>query len=551
MASAGGANDRNPPEGWNGSASLSSLHSGLSHGHSSGRGVSKRPIAGSLSTPTLGAPPPGFNSGNDDSRNNTIWGSKGTVNTNGNPMDGMDGHRSSSFNNLAAVFGSGLAESINDAVLTDTFFSPEKKQGQPDLNYARQSRQTALRMGRAGESSIGSSHKAPEAPNMYPSFEPSNHRSGSMPMYGGAGAGARGPPGRDDYSRDQQNQSVGGLYADQGYGTAFGGRDNRNAHQGGYMMKDLGTTVTEPQESRGGPRSDDADLQRGMKNLWSSDNDKTPKTGGAPKDAREVQRQSEDELRPFAWDVRHHEPSRALVIMRASTLVAADVRATCELFGVIDAFRSDFADRGVFFVSYYDMRCAQYAAAELLLKLQPPAANEDKILVQFSVPLNSSSQFDDSLVVLNDVPMDMNIESLAQMLSSYGAVRSLRSLGGNYGGTSFVAEYHDVQDAKQAVLELESTQPWGPNVSVEVGARNPSDRKRGRELLALIGRWRHGESSPDASRRHPTSHGGPGSRGSGGGRYGGHYEQPHTNYIPGSHAPRHDMRYDRSGGPDR
>mmetsp|Transcript_14803 Transcript_14803/g.35790 ORF Transcript_14803/g.35790 Transcript_14803/m.35790 type:complete len:747 (+) Transcript_14803:2306-4546(+) len=469
----------------------------------------------------------------------------------------MDEQRSSSFNNLAAVFGSGLAESINDAVLTDSFFaSADKKQG--DLNYARQSRQTALRMGRGAGDSIGASHKAPEAGNLFASFDAPNHRATSVPKYGGGGgggggSGGRGPSGRDDYSRGQ-DQSVPGLYTDHGYGTAFA--KDRSTHQGGggNYMKDLGMTVTEPQESRGRPRPDDGtmDLQRGMQNLWSSSDDQQPKGGAAPKDAREIQREAEDDMRPFAWDVRHHEASRTLVIMRASALSAADVRAACELFGVIDAFRSDFADRGIFFVSYYDMRCSEYAAMELLPKLQRPGANGDKLLVQFCVPLNSSSQFDDSLVVLTDVPMDMNIESLAQMLSSYGAVRSLRSLGGNYGGTSFVAEYHDVQDAKQAVLELESTQPWGPNVSVEIGARNPSDRKRGRELLALIGRWRHGESSPDPSRRHPSAHGGHAAAHAGAGRYAGHHDQhSHTNYIPSSHAPRHDIRYDRGGGPDR
>jgi len=506
----------------------------------SGQGEGLRPIGGGLSSNSLGVPPPGFNSGSDASTNQ-MWTSKDSTNNNNNTNnssnrpEGLDGSRSSSFNNLAAVFGNGLAESINDAVLTDTFFSSDQQQG--DLNYARQSRQTALRMGRGGGDSMGSSHKGPDAGQLFAPFD-AHQRSGSVPKYGGGGGSGRGASGREEYSRDAADRSVGGLYSDHGsgYGTAFA--KDRNAQGGGY-------TVTEPNSRGRGGRPDDGtmDLQRKMKNLWSSD-DQPPKSGGGT-DVRELQRQAEDDMRPFAWDTRHHEPSRALVIMRASTISAADVRAACEVFGVIDTFRSDFADRGIFFVSYCDMRCAQYAAMELLPKLQRPGEIGDKILVQFCVPLNSSSQFDDSLVVLNDVPMDMNIESLAQMLSSYGAVRSLRSLGGNYGGTSFVAEYHDVQDAKQAVLELESTQPWGPDVSVEIGARNPSDRKRGRELLALIGRWRHGESSSDSNRRRLSPHSGHG------GRYGGHHEQPRTTYIPGSHAPRHDIRYDRGGGPDR
>jgi hypothetical protein len=272
----------------------------------------------------------------------------------------------------------------------------------------------------------------------------------------------------------------------------------------------------------------------------------------------EAQMQAEEDLRPFTWDVRHHDASRALVVLRASAIPANDVRAICEAFGVVESFRSDFAERGVFFVSYYDMRCAQYAAQELQPHLQ---RLESAAFVQFCVPLNSSSQNDESLVVLNDVPSNMNIEHLASMVSSYGAVRSLKSLGGNYGGSSFVVEYHDVQDAKQAVLELESTQPWGPDVSVEVGARNPSDRKRGREILALIGRWRHGGTShggininaPQSRRQPPADprmYGGP--PGQSHSPRGMVHRPPspetaHTSYIPGA---RHDVRYDRGGHPE-
>jgi len=39
-------------------------------------------------------------------------------------------------------------------------------------------------------------------------------------------------------------------------------------------------------------------------------------------------------------------------------------------------------------------------------------------------------------------------------------------------------------------LELESSEPWGPMVRVEVGMRNPSKRRQAKDLLRLIGRWR-------------------------------------------------------------
>ena len=68
--------------------------------------------------------------------------------------------------------------------------------------------------------------------------------------------------------------------------------------------------------------------------------------------------------------------------------------------------------------------------------------NGDRAFVQFGVPLNSSSQNHESLVVLNDVPMNMNIENLTSMLSSYGAVRSLKAWVETTEDLPFVVEYH-------------------------------------------------------------------------------------------------------------
>lgn len=207
---------------------------------------------------------------------------------------------------------------------------------------------------------------------------------------------------------------------------------------------------------------------------------------------------SEAELQPFLWEPRQGEPSRCLVIIRAPSLHVPDVRSTCEAFGVLETFRADFADRGIFFVGYYDIRSAQYAALELqscLNGMLSPEGSEKDVLVFYCVPLNSSTQQDESVLVLTGIPQDENDESVLSMLSAYGSVRSLTRQGGSYGGSSFVAEFHDVQDAKQALLELETTQPWGSDVAVEVGTRSPVDRKRGRELLALIGRWRQSRTT--------------------------------------------------------
>lgn len=481
---------------------------------------------GALSAP----PPPGFNPGKAraDGISETLWSE------NQGPSRGQHG-RTSSFNNLAEALGSGLAESMDDAtngehtkaMLTDNFLFNAKD----DISYARHSRHAASRLLGAGQSreTFGISHKAPEPGSLFASFD--SGERGHAKRVGGVSTDAFVDYSKEHHaSKSDNNGNISSAFSSNSTGGRLGGADfNPYQTTPTYetprvaASKNLGMTVTEPDTYGRGvapsSRSHDGTygLQREMQRLWS-DRDPEPTSSqsvgsrGGETWASEMQLEAEDELRPFCWDVRHHDASRALAIVRAASLAASDVRAICEGYGAIESFRSDFVERGVFFVSYYDMRCAQIAAMELQPRLQKLGPSAQRVLVQFCVPLNSSSHNDDSLVVLMDVPPEMSIESLAGMLSSYGAVRSLKSIGGNYGGNSFIVEYHDVQDAKQAVLELEGTQQFGPNVSVEVGARNPSDRKRGRELLALIGRWRHGGGGAPNS-RHPPA-GAPG-------RYGG------------------------------
>ena len=210
--------------------------------------------------------------------------------------------------------------------------------------------------------------------------------------------------------------------------------------------------------------------------------------GGASQTDLSAQ-QAEAEIYPFLWDIDRHKPSRTLCILRVGWLRAPDVRNACEAYGVLDSFRSDFSSRGIFFCSYYDIRSAQYAAVELQAVLQRLLILQrggDEAVVRYCLPLSSSSQFDESQLCLTDLPPQVDEGHLAAMLSSYGAVRSVYP----HGPGAFLVEFYSVQDAKQALLELDSSQPWGPRVGIETGARNPVERKRGRELLATLSRWR-------------------------------------------------------------
>jgi len=557
--------------------------------------------------------------------------------------------RTSSFNNIAAALGNGLAESMEDATrgdhlsnshhknelnqnqndtsdvptnLTDNFFNPSKNN---DMTYERHKRHAASRLlGAAGASSSSPiSHKESEAGSLFtedisPSFtnrnndnhtRSDNNNIDSRNLGGRQSVGMKGSSTvSSPFSHDPTVAAFHPSYETTAISSTLQFNSNqskdtrdieRNDHGKSRLpvTKDLGCTVMEPSDSSyGGGRGTNipthnfshygstrivksdvvttygiqADMQN--LNLWSESGGSRG-DGGSSKNLKHTSPNrvserndggvgladhlgspsqaidAEDELRPFTWDTNHHEPSRTLAILNASTIPSNEVISYCENFGVTEAFRSEFLERlGVVFISFFDMRCAQFAAMQLPAILQRLMGGNGRVQVKFCVPLNSSSQSDESLVVINDLPHQIGLDNLGRILSSFGAIRSLKNLEGGTYGDSFVAEFHDVQDARKVVFELESSQPWGPDVSIEVGGRNLTDRKKGRELLAMLGRWRNqgggGQGRPlnrgrqagksaDTYRSHADSRG----MGHRDGRYErglSHEEQtPHLGYGPG------------------
>jgi hypothetical protein len=228
-------------------------------------------------------------------------------------------------------------------------------------------------------------------------------------------------------------------------------------------------------------------------------------------------RQCITELQPFLWGVGQVKASRTIAIYNATALRAPEVRSACENYGVLETFRADFVSRGIYFASFLDIRSAQYAAQELQASLQRVAlmhGGSEEVMIRYCIPLNSSTQFDESQILISDLPDDANESALVSMLSSYGSIHGVRSQGVG----SYLVEFHNLQDAKQALLELDSSQPWGPNTAVEVGLRNPVERRRGRELLSILSRWRQsmgtsGGSAAASSAGRPVSRPAPGSTG--------------------------------------
>jgi len=484
---------------------------------------------GALSAP----PPPGFGEGPEERTRRAsqlLWSvpDDGPVVANEDIASSgwykQANHHTTSFTNLVAVLGSGLAESMDDSTRDQKnygdgldFYDPEL-----ELSLARQSRHAASRL-------IGTSGNSPNRGVIGPGVV---YRGGSPPLSLSSKPVRRAltpepsypsstfadiPEGEQMPQEAERPFSVEADLHRQSTPLGIFGRGSARAPP----TRDLGVTVMEPgpmdrnsappnlfegilsQRPSSSQSRGSNELERDMQALALEDQRRSPYSTSSPTEMS--QHRSEIELHPFVWDVRGTEPSRALVILRASCLHIPDVRSTCEAFGVLETFRSDFSDRGVIFVGYYDIRSAQYATLELEACLKRVAMSErgdSDVRVQYCVPLNSSSAHDESFIVISDIPSGVSEESITSILSSYGSIRSLNRQGeSQYGVSSFVIEFHNVQDAKQALMELESTQPWGPDVLIEEGTRSPAKRKRGRDLLALIGRWR--QESTSTSRATP------------------------------------------------
>ena len=203
--------------------------------------------------------------------------------------------------------------------------------------------------------------------------------------------------------------------------------------------------------------------------------------------------------------------TRGLAILYASTLHVPDVRSTCEAFGALESFRSDFGEsKGVFFATFYDLRSAQLAVVELpkvLNKLSKTGGDADRVQVNYCVPLNSSSVTDESMLMLSNLPGTVDEQDLNHVLSSFGEVRAIQyqanmsSEEDDEGNelVSYMIEFYDVQDARQALLELEQTNPWGTKAKVKVGTRSPTKRKQGKELIILMSCWRQSVKGPASS----------------------------------------------------
>jgi RNA recognition motif-containing protein len=229
------------------------------------------------------------------------------------------------------------------------------------------------------------------------------------------------------------------------------------------------------------------------------------------------------ELTPFVWSTfpsskeshglgqggdenENRPPSRALVLVGTRLFDVSDVKTACDYFGSLSYFRPEFSkDRGLIFLAYHDLRSAILAAHELKQHLEamvhPRSAVREYLKnnldVLFSTSLNSSSPMDESILLISNLSATLDEKRFHSMMKSYGMIRSIyfhsdRADSDGHELVSCTVEFHDIQDARQALLELESTNPSG-SANVTHRSRTVNERKVGQKLLVLIAQWRHGD----------------------------------------------------------
>lgn len=218
------------------------------------------------------------------------------------------------------------------------------------------------------------------------------------------------------------------------------------------------------------------------------------------------------ELEPFVWEQNDSNntklmyPSRALAIFGLVHLQLSEVKSTCEAFGSLLYFRSEFfSTKGVLLIAYHDLRSARHAAGELESYLkQMIASNEpgsrslsnQTVKVMYCTSLTSSSERDESALVISNLPFSVQDHDVSDLLTStFGALRSIQSEANG----CYIVEFFDIQDASHALLEIQSTMPWGASPVVTTKLRQDYERKRGQDLFALISKWRQNNSKQNTN----------------------------------------------------
>lgn len=202
-----------------------------------------------------------------------------------------------------------------------------------------------------------------------------------------------------------------------------------------------------------------------------------------------------NELSPFI----NESESRALILFHSPSISQNLIKDSCSKYGVLYYIRPEFHNKGVTFLSYFDLQAATSAKENLSQSLGPQAESS----VHYSVMLHATnSNTEEYKLVVKNLPTTNGSENDIQMIfARYGALRSIQKTFGSGSDlnsqiqnslVAYTIEYFNIQDARLAASELSATSStiWGPEVLVKFAPLDDRKQQLCKQLLATLSRWR-------------------------------------------------------------
>lgn len=200
------------------------------------------------------------------------------------------------------------------------------------------------------------------------------------------------------------------------------------------------------------------------------------------------------ELAPYI----NESESRALILFHSPTLTTNTIRDACSKFGVLYYIRPEFHNRGVTFLSYFDLQAATNAKESIASAF----ATDSEVSAHYSVMLHATnSNTEEFRLVVKNLPNGGTESDVQAIFSRYGQLRCIeKTFGSGLDlsspsqdlSISYSIEYFNIQDARLAASELSATSAsiWGPDVSVKFAPLDERKQQLCRQLLATLSRWR-------------------------------------------------------------
>ena len=181
---------------------------------------------------------------------------------------------------------------------------------------------------------------------------------------------------------------------------------------------------------------------------------------------RGVEKDDEYPMRAELLPYLEENESRALVIFHSRDIIAFDIKSACQMFGSLYYFRSDFHSCGLTLLAYFDLRSAIDAKEKLASRLGRLA----KATVFSSIMLQPSVSCHECSLRIHRVLNTKSEAYVQKVFSNYGPLRSIQRSFNDSGvkGTltetlegdtncDYTAEYYNIQDAKLAAAEMNSS----------------------------------------------------------------------------------------------